>query len=64
MDGRRVVLGQVIGVEAGGVEALDLQQPLAVDAVQAQARHRLDVIEDPEAQCHWRLLGRGGTRAV
>src|SRR5215510_3764331 len=41
MGGRRVVFGQVIRVEAGCVEPLYLQQPLAVDAVQAQPRHRL-----------------------
>jgi hypothetical protein len=52
VDRRRVVLGQVIRVEAGRVEALDLQQPLAIDAVQAQARHRLDVVEDAESQGH------------
>ena len=47
-----MVLGQVIGVEAGRVEPLDLEQALAVDLVQPQARHRLDVVEDPESQCH------------
>ena len=38
VDRRRVVLGQVIGVEAGRVEALDLHQALAVDLVEAAAR--------------------------
>jgi hypothetical protein len=47
-----VVLGQVIRVEAGRVETLDLQQPLAIDPVQPQARHRLDVVEDAESQGH------------
>src|SRR5262245_51482955 len=52
MDGRRVMFGQVIRVEAGRVEPLYLQQPLAVDAVQAQSRHRLDMVEDAESKCH------------
>src|SRR5215510_600878 len=52
VDGRRVVFGQVISVEAGCVEPLYLQEPLAVDAVQAQPRHRLDMVEDAESECH------------
>lgn len=44
------MLGQVVGVEARGVEALDLEQALAVDPIEPQPRDRLDVIEDPEAQ--------------
>ena len=52
MDGQRVVFGQVIRVEAGRVEPLYLQQPLAVDAVQAKSRHWLDMIEDAESECH------------
>jgi len=47
---RRVVLGQVIGVEAGPVEALDLDQALAINLIESLPRHRLDVVEDPEAQ--------------
>jgi hypothetical protein len=45
-----VVLGQVIGVESGGVEPLDLDQALAVDLIEAQPGHRLDVVEDSESQ--------------
>jgi hypothetical protein len=45
VDSRRVVFGQVICLEAGRVEPLNLQQPLAVDAVQAQSRHWLDMVE-------------------
>src|ERR671936_586484 len=48
----RTVFGQVIRVEAGRVEPLYLQQPLSVDAVQAQSRHRLDLVEDAESQRH------------
>ena len=50
MDGGRVVLGQVIGVKARGIEALDLEQALAVDAIERKSRDRLDVVEDPESQ--------------
>lgn len=50
VDGGRVVLGQVIGVKARGIEALDLEQALAVDAIERQSRDRLDVVEDPESQ--------------
>jgi hypothetical protein len=46
----RVVLGQMVGVEARGVEALDLEQALAIDPVEPQPRDRLDVVEDPESQ--------------
>ena len=52
VDGRRVVLGEVIGVEPGAVERFDLQQALAVDLIQPQAGHRLDVIEDAEREAH------------
>jgi len=45
-----VVLGQMVGVEARGVEALDLEQALAIDPVEPQPRDRLDVVEDPESQ--------------
>jgi hypothetical protein len=34
MDRGRVVLGQVVGVKARGVEALDLEQALAVDPIE------------------------------
>ena len=47
-----MVLGQVIRVESGRVEALDLNQPFAVDLVEALPRHRRDVVEDAEAQSH------------
>jgi hypothetical protein len=50
-----VVLGQVIGVEARGVEALDLQQALAVDPIERQSRDGLDVVEDPESQGRYSL---------
>ena len=69
VDGRRVVLGQVVGVEAGRVEALDLDQPLAIDLVQALPRHRLDVVEHAESHGHGgpsepndrlRVVRRGG----
>jgi hypothetical protein len=50
VDGGRVVLGQMVGVEARGVEALDLDQALAIDPVEPQPRDRLDVVEDPESQ--------------
>jgi hypothetical protein len=46
------MLGQVIGIEPGGVEAFDLEQALAIDLVEAQPGHRLDVVEDPESQAH------------
>ena len=49
MDGRRVVLGQVIGEESRGVEALDLDQPLAIDPVESQPGHGLDVVEHSES---------------
>src|SRR5437870_13584545 len=52
VNGRGVVLRQVVGVKAGGVEALDLDQTLTIDPIEPEARHRLDVIEDPEAQRH------------
>ena len=44
------MLGQVIRVEPGGVEPLDLDQALAVDLIEALPRHRLDVIENSESQ--------------
>ena len=50
VDGRGVVLGQVIGIEARAVQALDLDKALAVDLIEAQPRHRLDVIEDSELE--------------
>ena len=50
VDGGRVVLGQVIGVKARGIETLDLEQALAVDPVERQSRDGLDVVEGPEAQ--------------
>ena len=50
VDRGRVVLGQVIRVEAGAVEALDLDQPLAVDLIESLSRHRLDVVEHSESQ--------------
>jgi hypothetical protein len=40
----------VIGVEAGAVEALDLDQPLAVDLIESLPGHRLDVVEHSESQ--------------
>jgi hypothetical protein len=45
---RGVVLGQVIGVEAGRVETLDLEEALAIDPIEPEPRHRLDVVEHPE----------------
>jgi len=39
VDGRRVMLGQVICAESRGLEALDLEQPLAIDAVEPEPRH-------------------------
>ncbi len=51
-----MVLGQVIGVEARGVEALDLEQALAVDPIEPQPRDRLDVVEDPESQGRYSLI--------
>jgi hypothetical protein len=39
-------------VEPGLIQALDLDQPFAVDLVQPLSRHRLDVIEDTESQSH------------
>src|SRR4030095_15849790 len=50
VDGGRVVLGEVIRVEAGRVEALDLREPLAIDAVEAEPGYGLDVVEHAEAQ--------------
>ena len=52
MDRRRVVLGQVIRVESHRVQALDLNQPFAVDLIEALPRHRRDVVEDAESQSH------------
>jgi hypothetical protein len=46
MDGRRVVLRQVIGIKPGAIEALDLQQTLAIDAVKGKARNGFDVVEN------------------
>jgi len=50
VDRGRVVLGQVIGVEAGTVETLDLDQPLAIDLIESLTRYRLDVVEHAESQ--------------
>ena len=50
VDRRRVVLRQVIGMEPGRVESLDLEQALVVDPIEPHTRHRLDVVEDPESQ--------------
>ena len=50
MDCGRVVLSQVIRGEAGAVQSLDLDQPLAVDLIEPLARHRLDVVEHSESQ--------------
>jgi hypothetical protein len=55
VDGGRVVLGQVVGVKARSIEALDLEQALAVDPIEAQPRDRLDVVEDPESQGRYSL---------
>src|SRR5258708_1273929 len=52
VDRGRVVLGEVIGVDAGRLEALDLDQALAIDLIEAQPGHRLDVVEDPESKTH------------
>ncbi len=41
---------KVIASHESPVEALDLDQPLAIDLVESQARHGLDVIEDAESQ--------------
>jgi hypothetical protein len=35
----------MIGRKAGGIEALDLQQAVAIDAVKGEARNRFDVVE-------------------
>jgi len=55
VDRRGVMLGQVVGVEAGRVEALDLEQALAVDAIERQPGDGLDVVEDPESQGRYSL---------
>jgi hypothetical protein len=52
VDGGRVVLGQVIRKEAARVEAFDLEKALTIDPIEAQTRHRLDMVEDPEAEAH------------
>src|SRR5258705_13609710 len=52
VNGRRVVLGEVVGVDAGRLQALDLDESLAIDLIETKARHRLDVIEDTESQGH------------
>ena len=49
------MLGQMVGVKARGIEALDLEQPLAVDPIEGQPRDRLDVVEDPESQGRYSL---------
>src|SRR3989442_11960772 len=48
VDGGRVMLRQVIGVEPRGVEAFDLEQPLTIDLIETKTGHRLDVVEDAE----------------
>ena len=57
MDGRRVVLGEVVGVEARPLQPLDLDQALAVDLVQPEPGHGLDVVEDAELQSHTASVG-------
>ena len=48
MHGGGVVLGEVVAVEAGLVQRLELEQPLAVELIQGDAGHVLDVVEDAE----------------
>ena len=54
----RVVLGQVIRVEARGVEALDLEQARAIDPIETHAENELDAFEDPESQGRYSLSFR------
>ena len=44
------MLSQVMRVEAGAVQSLDLDQPLAIDLIEPLARDRLDVVEHSESQ--------------
>ena len=56
MVGRRVMLGQVVAVEASRVVELDLFEPLAVEAVERQVRDVLDVIEHAEVKARHDIL--------
>jgi hypothetical protein len=47
-----MVFRQVIRIKTGLIQALDLRQPTRIDLLQLHARHRLNVVEDPELQCH------------
>ena len=49
MDGWCVVFSQVVSMEARRVETLDLEQSLAVDPIEPEPRHGLDMIEHPES---------------
>jgi hypothetical protein len=38
----------MIGRKPGGIEALDLQQAVAIDAVKGEARNGFDVVKHPK----------------
>jgi hypothetical protein len=47
-----MVLCQVIGEEAGAIERLELDEPLAIEPIERHVGEMLNVIENAEFQCH------------
>jgi hypothetical protein len=52
MDRRGVMFRQVVGIESGLIQLLDLDEPVGVDLLKVHAWNRFDVVEDAELQSH------------
>jgi hypothetical protein len=52
MDGRGMMFRQVVSVKPSGVEALDLEQALAIETVERHIWYRFDVVKHAKLQRH------------